>query len=80
MDEFCNTPRLVGGQCVHGIDENGLYAALVGMLAAVIEHGIQKTFRFTGAGSRSNKCGNRIGAGEPLKRLFLVQVWRVVEP
>ena len=57
MNDAGNTPRLVGRQCVHGVDEDRLDAVLTCILAAVFKDRIEEAFRLAGAGARGDDCG-----------------------
>ena len=72
VDDPGNPPRLVRGERVHGIDEDGLDAGGPRPLAAVIEHRIQEALRLAGAGSRRNDGG--LAAGQPIEGGALVPV------
>lgn len=67
---------LVRGQCVHGVDDNGLDARLSSVSPAVIQDRMEKTFRLSRTGACGDDRGGRLLPGKPSKGHFLMQVRR----
>ena len=72
VDDPGDPSRLVRGERVHGIDEDGLDAGSSGPLAAVIEHRIQEALRLAGARSCCDDGG--LAARQPIESGALVPV------
>jgi hypothetical protein len=76
MYEPCHALRLVCGQGIHGVNDDGFNAWFPPVSPAVIQDGIEKTLRLSRSGARGDDRGDRMFPGKPLKRLLLVQVGR----
>ena len=59
VDELGHSFGLIGGQCIHRIDDDGFDAFVSTISVAIIHNGKQKTFGFTRPGSRCNDGGLR---------------------
>ena len=71
MDDLGDAPRLIEGQGVHRIDEDGLHALLPGMVPAVIENRPQEALRLAGTRARGHDGGTpavrRAGIEAPVR-------------
>ena len=58
-DGFGKAFFLVGGQGIHGVEDDGFDAGQPGLLGpeAVVEHGVQKALGFAGAGAGGDQGG-----------------------
>jgi hypothetical protein len=78
-DSFGQPRRLICGQGVHGVEDNGLDARLLSVAVTVIEDRIEKALGLARTGAGGDEGGLRrmaVGAGEPLKRAHLMHVGR----
>ena len=72
VDDPGDSPRLVRGERVHRIDEDGLDAGASRPLAAVVEHRIQEALGLAGAGPRRDDGG--LAPRQPIEGGALVPV------
>ena len=74
VDQFGDALGLVGGQGVHGIDEDGFDAGGACLLTAMVKERVEEALRFAGTSASSNEGGFVVGGGEAGEGAFLVQV------
>ena len=75
-DRLCDTPRLVEGEGVHRVEDQGLDPGLVCVPPAVIEDRQEEALGLAGAGAGGDECRLRfvVERGEALERGRLVLV------
>ena len=75
-----NAARLVGGQCIHGVDDQGLHARFARRAGAgaVVQHRVQKALCLTAARTSGHQSAHALAVTrQPLPGVFLVTETRV---
>ncbi len=72
MDHAGDAAGLVGGEGVHGVDEDGLDALFVGVAQAVVQDGQQEALGLARAGAGGHERGQLAAAAEAGEGLLLV--------
>ena len=57
MDDPCNPVCLIGCQCVHGVDEDGLHPRVAGLCPAVVDGRIKEALGLAGTCPGGDDCG-----------------------
>ena len=77
VDDPGDSPRLIRGQRVHGIDDDGLDAGRTGLGTAVVEHRVEEALGLSGAGS--GRDDRRLPPRQPVEGVALVAPGREAE-
>ncbi len=72
INDFGDPFGLVGGQGVHGVEQDGFNAGLSGLLAAMFQQGNEESIRFCRSRCRGHDGGLIVGRAEAIEGAFLV--------